>query len=179
MWTIYFLVDQILLTKKILFFFRLYTGISKIQRGLYMYRQSYTTVYTVREHNGGSQPHSYSSFSFIFSLAPSLISLVFRFSSAFIWHIHFLCITITCDKWSPCLCFAKVPSTPRRRCFAVVLMQIYLYFWYVHSFSISNRTICLFVSMSCCIWYCRGRAVTNVVRNCSPTLLYIKAIKCV
>ena len=93
-----FLVNQIYLTIKILFFFRLSTDISKTQRGLY--RQPYTTVHTVREQNGGSQPLLYcSSFYFIFplfsfvahflSFPPSFLSLVFFFFFFFVFRRHF------------------------------------------------------------------------------------------
>ena len=102
----------------------------KIQRGLY--RQPYTKVHTVREQNGGSQSLlDRSSFSFISPLFSfsclSFFFFFFVFRRHFCYIYHF-CACTTCEKWSPCRCFAKVPSTLRRRCFAVVLMQIYLCF---------------------------------------------------
>ena len=75
---------------KILFSFRLSTGISKIQRGLY--RQPYTTVHTVREQNGGSQSLLYRSpYSFIFPSFLSLVFLVFvfrRHSMTYTFFVH-------------------------------------------------------------------------------------------
>ena len=64
----------------------------------------------------------------------------------------------------------KVQLASVRRCIAVVLSEACL----LLTMTVQD-VFCL--DMSCCVLYCRERAVTNVVRTCSQTSLYLKTIE--